>query len=193
VKKSSPAVWLTLWFVAAFLLVEVFFGTDTWSMLKVNLLDLADTELEGQAIDLQRFLEARKDLPEEELQAQLADKYNANNDEPRSYIEITSTSGQTVYRSKSLAGSTLPPVTSDELDRRTYTGVAIGSEPFRLMTEQVGAPGHAYIVRIGLPMALAIETLRAFRSRSLWSCVLVIVLAVSGGYWIYRRAERRSD
>src|ERR1700683_2206181 len=99
VKKSLSLVWLTVWFVAAFLLVEAYFGTDTWSMLKFNLLDLADTELEAQAIDLQHFLEARKDLPDQQLQAQLADKYDANTDEPRSYVEITSASGQTVYRS----------------------------------------------------------------------------------------------
>lgn len=188
VKKSSTPLWATFWFIVVFLLVEVYFAADSWSILKVNLRDLADTELEGQAIDLQHFLEARKDLPEQQLHAQLADKYNANNDEPQSLIEITTVSGQTVYRSKSLAGSTLPPVANDELDRRTYTGVAIGSEPFRLMTEQVGSPGHTYIVRIGHPMALEMETLRAIRSRALWSCVLVIAFAGASGYWIYRRA-----
>jgi len=61
VKKLSIGLRLTLWYLVIFLLAGVIFGVGMWLIRRQNLFDIADIAREGQASDLKRFLEARKD------------------------------------------------------------------------------------------------------------------------------------
>jgi signal transduction histidine kinase len=186
VKKLSIGLRLTLWYLAIFFLAELIFGAGMWLILRQNLFDIADTALEGQAADLQRFLEARKDLPTAQLQAEISEDYKIERSED--YLQISDASGNFLYRSHFLEEHPLPSVAPDELDRPLYANRKLGHERFRFLSEQVDVSGRIYIVRIGHPMHEEIETLDDFRQYLLWFAPLLLLGASAGGYWLSRRA-----
>lgn len=185
-KKLSIGLRLTLWYLAIFLLAEFVFGAGMWLILRQNLFDIADTALEGQASDLQRFLEARKDVPLPQLQAEISEDYKIERSED--YLQIADASGNTIYRSRFLEEHPLPALSPDELDRPLYESRKLGHEPFRLLSKQIETGGRVYAVRIGHPMHEELETLDAFRVYLLWFAPLLLLAASAGGYWLSRRA-----
>ncbi len=185
-RKLSIGLRLTLWYLAIFLLAEVIFGVGMWLILRQNLFDIADTALEGQASDLQRFLEARKDLSAAQLQAEISEDRRIERSED--YLQITESSGNSIYRSRFFEEHPLPPRSLDELDRPLYENRKLGHERFRLLSEQIDISGRVYIVRIGHPMHEEIETLDDFRQYLLWFAPLLLLGASAGGYWLSRRA-----
>ena len=185
-RKLSIGLRLTLWYLAIFLLAEVIFGVGMWLILRQNLFDIADTALEGQAADLQRFLEARKDLSAAQLQAEISEDRRIERSED--YLQITESSGNSIYRSRFFEEHPLPPRSLDELDRPLYENRKLGHERFRLLSEQIDISGRVYIVRIGHPMHEEIETLDDFRQYLLWFAPLLLLGASAGGYWLSRRA-----
>lgn len=62
-RKLSIGVRLTLWYLAIFALAEVLFGAGMWLILRHNLYNMVDRDLDGQVEDLKRFLEAQKKTP----------------------------------------------------------------------------------------------------------------------------------
>jgi heavy metal sensor kinase len=186
VKKLSIGLRLTLWYLVIFLLAEVIFGAGMWLILRKNLFDIADAALEGQAADLQRFLEARKDLPMAQLQAEISEDYKIERSED--YLQISDGSGNLIYRSRFLEEHPLPQLSLDDLDRPLYENRKLGHERFRVISEQADVSGRLFIVRIGHPMDEESETLDAFRGYLLWFAPLLLLGASAGGYWLSRRA-----
>jgi heavy metal sensor kinase len=186
VKKLSIGLRLTLWYLAIFLLAELIFGVGMWLILRQNLFDIADTALEGQAADLQRFLEARKNVPTPQLQAEISEDYKIERSED--YLQISDTSGNSIYRSRFFEEHPLPPLSFDDLDRPLYQNRRLGHERFRLLSKQVDVSGRLYLVRIGHLMEEEIETLDAFRGYMLWFAPFLLLGASAGGYWLSRRA-----
>jgi heavy metal sensor kinase len=186
VKKLSIGLRLTLWYLAIFLLAELIFGVGMWLILRQNLFDIADTALEGQAADLQRFLEARKNVPTPQLQADISEDYKIERSED--YLQISDTSGNSIYRSRFFEEHPLPPLSFDDLDRPLYQNRRLGHERFRLLSKQVDVSGRLYLVRIGHLMEEEIETLDAFRGYMLWFAPFLLLGASAGGYWLSRRA-----
>jgi heavy metal sensor kinase len=186
VKKLSIGLRLTLWYLVIFLFAEVIFGLGMWLILRQNLFDIADTALEGQAADLQRFLEVRKDLSAAQLQAEISEDRRIERSED--YLQITESSGNSIYRSRFFEEHPLPPHSLDELDRPLYENRKLGHERFRLLSEQMEVSGRVYIVRIGHSMHEELETLDAFRGYMLWFAPILLLAASAGGYWLSRRA-----
>ena len=112
-KKLSIGLRLTLWYLVIFLLAEVIFGASMWLILRKNLFDIADAVIEGQAADLQRFLEARKDVPVAQLQAEISADYKI--ERSQDYLQISDASGNSIYRSRFLEEHPLPPLSLDDL------------------------------------------------------------------------------
>src|ERR1022692_541635 len=177
---------LTLWYLAIFLLAEVVFGAGMWLILRKNLFDIADAVLEGQAADLQRFLEARKALPIAQLQIEISEDYKIARSED--YLQISDAGGNLIYRSRFLEEHPLPALALDELDRPLYENRRLGHERFRLISEQIDVSGRLYVVRIGHPMHEEIETLDAFRGYLEWCAPLLLLGASIVGYWLSHRA-----
>jgi heavy metal sensor kinase len=186
VKRLSIGLRLTLWYLLIFLLAEVIFGVGMWLILRQNLFDIADTALEGQAADLQRFLLARKDVPTTQLQSEISEDYKIESSED--YLQINDAGGNTLYRSHFFEEHPLPPLPFDDLDRPLYQNRRLGHERFRLLSEQMDVSGRVYVVRIGHPMHEETETLDAFRGYLLWFAPLLLLAASAGGYWLSRRA-----
>ena len=184
-KKLSIGLRLTLWYLVIFFVAELIFGAGMWMILRQNLFDIADAALEDQAADLQRFLEARKDAPIPQLQAEISEDYKIERSED--YLQITDASGHVIYRSRFLDEHPLPPLSPDSLDRPLFESRKLGHERFRFLSTQIEV-GRVYIVRIGHRMHEEVETLDAFRGYLLWFAPLLLLGASAGGYWLSRRA-----
>ena len=93
--RLSIGMRLTLWYLAIFLLAEFIFGAGMWFILKKNLYDIADATLEGQAADLERFLDARKNASTAQLQAEISADYKIERSED--CVQITDANGPTRF------------------------------------------------------------------------------------------------
>jgi two-component system, OmpR family, heavy metal sensor histidine kinase CusS len=186
VKKLSIGMRLTLWYFAIFLLAEFAFGAGMWIILRKNLLDIADEVLEGQAADLRRFLEARKDVPAGQLQAEISEDYEF--ERSADYLQISDTSGNSIYSSRFFEKHPLPQFSADQLVRPRYENHRISHQHFRFMSEMMAVSGRTYVVRIGHPIDEEIETLDAFRGYLLWFAPVLLVGASGIGYWLSHKA-----
>jgi heavy metal sensor kinase len=186
VKRLSIGLRLTLWYLGIFLLAELIFGAGMWLILRQNLYDIADNALQDQAADLERFLEARKDVPTAQLQAEISEDYKIERSED--YLQIIDASGNSLYRSRFLEEHPLPTLSPDRLGKPRYESRKLGRQPFRLIGEQIDVGGRVYAVRIGRPMREEIETLSDFRGYLLWFAPLLLLGASAGGYWLSHRA-----
>jgi len=186
VKRLSIGLRLTLWYLAIFFLAELIFGVGMWFILRQNLYDIADESLEGQADDLQRFLEARKDAPTPELQAELSEDYKIERSED--YLQIIDESGNALYRSQFLVEHPLAPLPPDQWERHRYQNRQLGRRRFRFVTRKITAGSRSYIVQIGHPMHEELETLDDFSKYLLWFAPLLLVSASAVGYWLSHRA-----
>jgi len=186
VKKLSIGTRLTLWYFAIFLLAEFVFGAGMWLILRKNLLDIADEVLEGQAADLQRFLEARKDVLAAQLQAEISEDYKI--ERSADYLQISDASGDSIYSSRFFEKHPLPQFSPDQLVRPRYENRRMGHEHFRFMSEMMVVSGRAYVVRVGHPIDEEIETLDAFRGYLLWFAPVLLLGASGIGYWLSHKA-----
>lgn len=185
-KRLSVGLRLTLWYLGIFFLAELMFGAGMWFVLHQNLFDIADDALEGQAADLKRFLEARKDLPSVQLQAELSEDYKIERSED--YLQIIDAGGNAVYRSRFLEEHPLPLISRDQLSKPRYENRRFGHARFRLISELMDVDGRVYLVQIGHPMHEEMETLHDFRAYLFWFAPLLLLVASAVGYWLSRRA-----
>ncbi len=188
-KKFTIGSRLNLWYLTIFLLGEIILGVGSWMSLRQDLFDLADSTLYGQAADLQRFLEARKDTPAALLQAEIGDSYRTRHSQD--FLQVTDSGGNLIYRSQFLAEHPLPPFSLDDPERPFYQSLKLGPERLRLISEQVEVNGRIYFVRIGHPMQQEFEAVIAARSNLLWLAPLLLLIAAAGGYWLNRRAANQ--
>jgi hypothetical protein len=184
-KGLSIGLRLTLLYLALFLLAQIIIGEGMWLVLRQNLFTTADTALEGQAADLRRFLETRKDPSAAQLQAEVGEYYKI--ERSRDYLQVSDAAGNIVYRSRFLEEHPLPSLSLDDLDRPIYENRRLGQERFRFLSKQLEINGHTFIVRIGRPMREESATLNALRSFLLWFTPVLLLAASSAGYWLSRR------
>ena len=86
-RRLSIGVRLTLWYVAIFAIAQVVFGAGMWFILRHNLYDMVDDDLESQIADLKSFLQARKkDASVATLQQEVNDTYGIEHS--GDYLEI---------------------------------------------------------------------------------------------------------
>jgi len=186
VKRLSIGLRLTLWYLLIFLLAELIFGTGMWFILRQNLYDIADRTLKDQAADLQRFLEARKDFPLPQLQAEISEDYKIESSED--YLQISDGSGNSIYRSQFLQEHPLPALATDHVTKPRYETRKLGRQRFRIVSQKMDVSGRVYIVQIGHPLHEEVETLDAFRKYLLWFAPILLLGASAVGYWLSHRA-----
>jgi heavy metal sensor kinase len=184
--RLSIGMRLTLWYLAIFLLAEFIFGAGMWFILRKNLYDIADATLEGRAADIERFLEARKDLSAAQLQAAISEDYKIDRSED--YVEINTDNGNSIYRSEFFAEHPLPPVTLEQLSKPRHRYRRLGRLPFRILSERMVVNGQVFIVQIGSTLDEEIETLDAFRKYLLMFAPVLLLAASTFGYWLSRKA-----
>ncbi|MGA8065416.1 MAG: hypothetical protein WB951_24705, partial [Candidatus Sulfotelmatobacter sp.] len=134
-KRLSIGMRLALWYLAIFLLAEFVFGAGMWFILRKNLYDIADATLEGQAADLERFLEARKDVPTAQLQAEISEDYKIERSED--YLQISDAGGHFIYGSRFFDEHPLPTLSLIQLKKPRYEIRKLGKLPFRILSEKM--------------------------------------------------------
>ena len=185
-KKLSIGLRLTLWYLAIFLLAELAFGAGMWLILRKTLYEIADAALEGQAADLQRFLEARQGEAPAQLQADISADYKIERSED--YLQISDASGNSIYRSRFLEEHPLSSLSLNQLKKPRYQNRRLGKQTFRILSERMDVNGRAFVVQMGSTLDEEVETLDAFRGYLLLFAPVLLLAASGVGYGLSHRA-----
>jgi heavy metal sensor kinase len=187
-RRLSIGVRLTLWYVAIFAIAQVAFGAGMWFILRHNLYDMVDDDLESQVADLKSFLQAqKKDASVAKLQEEVNEAYGIEHS--GDYLEVYLDSGDLIYRSAFLQLHPSAISAPAQRNGRIEQSRTIDGRLFRFIFVRLdGVNGRAYTVAMGAPADDAVDTLSLFRSYLLMFAPLLLLVAAGGGYWLSRRA-----
>jgi heavy metal sensor kinase len=186
-RKLSIGLRLTLWYLAIFALAQIVFGAGMWLILRHNLYDIAEDDLESQVDDLKGFLQAQKrDASIADLHEGVAATYGLEHS--GDYLQVETRDRQLIYRSQFLQAhpvSGLPAGLANEL---SFADRTIDGRPLRFVTTQIETNGCTYIIASGVLIDDVVGTLSLFRIYLLMFAPLLLLAAAGGGYWLSRRA-----
>ena len=186
-KRLSIGVRLTLWYLAIFALGELVFGAGMWFILRQNLYDMVDDDLESQVDDLKSFLESqKKDIPIEKLREEMNETYTIEHS--GDYLAVYLENGELIYRSKFLEAHPQMLLPAGQIKEARSHNLKSESRRFRFLYEPLSANGHVFTVEMGVPADDAIGTLHLFRYYLLMFAPLLLAVAAGVGYWMSRRA-----
>ena len=186
-KKLSIGFRLTLWYLAIFALGELVFGAGMWFILRENLLDIVDDNLESQVEDLKTLLNTQPSdasLAKLQQEVKVAFGIEHSGDFLGLYIET----GELIYRSPFLESHPSMLMPPNEIGERIYRIRHAQGKHFRFLYQKLSASGHNYTVQIGTTADDAIETLHLFRNSLLLFAAVLLLVSGWVGYWISRRA-----
>ncbi|HLZ41476.1 MAG TPA: heavy metal sensor histidine kinase [Candidatus Sulfotelmatobacter sp.] len=186
-KRLSIGVRLTVWYLAIFALGEVVFGLGMWLILRHNIYDMVDDDLENQVEDLQKFLRAQKnDATPSDLQAQVREVYSIEHS--GDYLALYDEGGSIIFRSNFMQSHPAQLILPQKINRPISKSIKMEGHPFRFIYERLYVNNHVYTVEMGIPADDAFETLQLFRSYLLMFAPLLLLIAAGVGYWMSRRA-----
>jgi heavy metal sensor kinase len=186
-KKLSIGLRLTLWYLAIFALGELVFGAGMWFILRENLLDIVDDNLESQVEDLRTFLNTQpKDASLTKLQEEVKATYGIEHS--GDFLELYTGSGDLIYRSAFLEAHPSMLLPLNRVEGRTYRIRHAEQGHFRFLYQRLNANGGNYVVEIGTSADDAIGTLNLFRNYLLLFAAALLLVSGFVGHWISRRA-----
>lgn len=186
-KRLSIGLRLTLWYLAIFALGEFVFGAGMWLILRHNVYDMVDDDLETQVQDLTIFLESqRPDASLAELQEAVKRTYSIEHS--GDYLFLYTDSGDVIYRSASLRASPSKLKRADQISGSNIWTRRIDGHPIRFILDRLNVNGRIYIAESGIPADDAIETLHLFRMCLFMFAPALLLVAAGVGYWMSRRA-----
>jgi heavy metal sensor kinase len=186
-KRLSIGVRLTVWYLAIFALGELVFGLGMWLILRHNLYDMVDDDLENQVADLQTFLQAQKpDANLGALKAQVKEAYSIEHS--GDYLAVYDESGNEIFCSNFLQSHPSAMMPPQQIRRPISRSMKLDGHPFRFVFEKLDANDRNYVIEMGIPADDAVETLLLFRSYLLMFAPLLLLIAAAVGYWMSRRA-----
>ena len=185
-KRLSIGVRLTLWYLAIFAVAQIAFGAGMWFILRHQLYDLVDDDLESQVEDLRNFMQAqKKDASLAKLSEEVNETYLIEHS--GDYLEMYAEDGELIYRSSFLQQH---PVHMNQGASRRHGSrdLRINHHAFRFTAQTIEANGHVFSATMGIPTDDVVETLGLFRTYLLMFAPLLFLIAAGGGYWLSRRA-----
>lgn len=185
-KHLSIGVRLTLWYLAIFALGELVFGAGMWFILRQNVYDMVDDDVELQVEDLKNLLALQKDASIDKVRAEVNETYTIEH--PGDYLAVYAEDGELIYRSKFLEAHPEMLLPAGEIKHARARNRKLGSQHFRFLYETLPVNGHVFTVEMGLPSDDAVQTLHRFRSYLLMFAPLLLLVAAGVGYWMSRRA-----
>jgi len=186
-KRLSIGVRLTLWYLAVFALGEFVFGLGVWIILRHNLYDMVDDDLETQVEDLKTFLGKQKnEATVAELQQAVNRTYSIEHS--GDYLALFAESGEPIYRSAFFEAHPSVLIPPDQVKRPNSRSRRMDGRPFRFLFQKLNVNDHIYTVEMGIPADDAVETLHLFRSYLLMFAPLLLLVSAGVGYWMSRRA-----
>jgi heavy metal sensor kinase len=186
-RKLSIGVRLTLWYVAIFALGELIFGAGMWLILRHNLYDLVDDELESQVEDLRSFLQAqKKNATIAKVQEAVTESYALEH--AGDFLELYVETGDLIYRSSFLQSHQSILIPMVQVNRPLFRTRQVEGRHFRFVFQRLDVNGHVYTVEMGVPADDAVETLHLFSTYLLMFAPLLLLVAALVGYWMSGRA-----
>jgi heavy metal sensor kinase len=186
-KKLSIGVRLMAWYVAIFALGEILFGASMWFILRTNLYDLVDDQLETQMEDVKTFLQAQGDNASiAHLQHEVAETYAIEH--TGDFLQITGDNGSVLFSSTFLKSHPSVLLPSDRLGSLVIESRSVEGKHFRFAFEKLSIGGRTYAVEMGVSADDAVQTLHLFASSLLMFAPLLLIVAAGVGYWMSRRA-----
>jgi heavy metal sensor kinase len=186
-RRLSIGLRLTLWYLVIFAIAQLVFGAGMWFILRHNLYDLVDDELESQVEDLKSFLQSQpKDRSIAKLKEEVNETYAIEHS--GDFLEVYAENGELIYRSAFLQAHPAALLPPDQVQRTILKSRRIDSRPFRFILQKLEVNGRVYTMEMGAPADDAVETLSLFRSYLLMFAPLLLLVAAAGGYWLSRRA-----
>ncbi len=186
-RRLSIGLRLTLWYLAFFALAQLFFGAGMWLILRHNLYDLVDDDLEEQVDDLKNFLQSQ---PKDRSLAKLREEVNETYaiEHSGNYLEVYAENGELIYRSAFLQAHLSELVPPGQVMQPILRSRKIEGQHFRFILQKLDVNGQIYTVEMGVLSEDAVETLHLFRSYLFMFAPLLLLAAAGGGYWLSRRA-----
>jgi len=187
-RRLSIGVRLTLWYLAIFALAQAVFGVGMWLILRHNLYDMVDDDLQSQVEDLKSFFEAqKKNASIAKLHEEVGESYGIEHS--GDYLEVYAETGELIYCSEFLQAHQSVLLPPDQITRSITKSRKIEGRSFRfIFTRLTQINGHIYTVEMGAPADDVAETLSQFRSYLLMFAPLLLLAAAGGGYWLSHRA-----
>lgn len=186
-KRLSIGVRLTLWYLAIFALGQVVFGAGMWLILRDNLYDMVDDDLEVQVQDLTTFLESQKpDVPLSNLQEAVRETYAVEH--AGDYLTLYTDRGELIYRSPMMQAHPSRIRSASEITGTNLWTRRIDGHPIRFILQNLSVNGRRFIVQMGNPADDAVDTLHLFRAYLFMFAPALLLVAAGFGYWMSRRA-----
>jgi len=186
-KRLSIGVRLTLWYLAIFALGELVFGAGMWFILRQNLYDMVDDDLESQVDDLKSFLQSqKKDASIAKLREEVNETYSIEHS--GDYLAVYAENGELIYRSVFLEGHPQMLLPAEQIKQARSHNQKFGRQHFRFLYEELAVNGRVFTVEMGVPSDDAAETLHLFRFYLLMFAPALLLVAAGVGYWMSRRA-----
>jgi heavy metal sensor kinase len=186
-KRLSIGMRLTLWYVAIFALGELIFGVSMWLVLRHNLYDLVDDDVESQVEDLKNMLaEQPRDASPAKLREAMAAIYD--HEHRGDFLEVYDENGEPIYRSKFLLTHEPMRPQPDRGPRLIFRTERVDGAYFRFTSAQLNVNGRFYTIKIGATAADAVETLQLFRSYVVVFALLLLLVSAAVGSWMSHKA-----
>ena len=186
-KRLSIGMRLTLWYLAIFALGELVFGAGMWLILRHNVYDMVDDDLETQIQDLSTFLEAQKpDASLSKLQEEVKATFSLEHS--GDYLQLYTENGDIIYRSAILETHPSKLARPARVTSASFWTRRIDGHPIRFMLDRLNINGRVFIAQTGIPADDAIETLHLFRMYLFMFAPALLLIAAGVGYWMSRRA-----
>ena len=190
-RRLSIGLRLTLWYLAIFALAQAVFGAGMWLILRHNLYDIAEDDLESQVDDLKSFLQTQnqpqsKNTSIASLREELAGTYGLEHS--GDYLQVETRDGQLVYRSTFLQAHPVNGLHTGLANELSFADRTLDGRPLRFVTTDIETNGRTYIIATGILIDDVAGTLSLFRLYLLMFAPPLLLAAASGGYWISRRA-----
>lgn len=186
-KTLSIGMRLTLWYLTIFALGEIVFGMGMWFILRDNVIDMVDDDLESQVDDLNRLLGTQSSAASlATLQMLMKEAYGSEH--WGQYLAIYAEDGRPIYQSNPLVAHPSVLIPPAQVQKTVFTDREIEGHHFRFAFEKLVVNGRTYVVETGLSSDDAVDTLRLFRSYLFMFAPLLLLVAAAVGLWMSRRA-----
>jgi heavy metal sensor kinase len=158
-----------------------------WLILRHNLYDIAEDDLESQVDDLRGFLQSqKKDASIAELHQAVAATYGLEHS--GDYLEVETSEEQIIYSSAFLQAHPVGGLHPGPAGQLSFADRALDGRPLRFVTTEIETNGRAFIITSGILIDDVVGTLSLFRIYLLMFAPLLLLAAAGGSYWLSRRA-----
>jgi heavy metal sensor kinase len=158
-----------------------------WLILRHNVYDMVDDDLETQVQDLTIFLESQKpDASLSELQEVVKRTYSIEHS--GDYLFLYTDKAEVIYQSPILQAHPSRLMRPEWIKGSIVWTRWIDGHPIRFIVEEIRINGRLFIAQTGIPADDAIETLHLFRMYLFMFAPALLLVAAAVGHWLSRRA-----